>query len=115
MQYTAFAPRSSEVALGGFGSLLPFIQNSSQLYMHTVIFIPIRFLCILWLKERCVQVWLLSLFSHSVVSSSFVTPQTVACQAPLSMGFPRQEFWRGLPFPSPEDLPNPKTEPMSPT
>ena len=32
------------------------------------------------------------------------TPWTVAHQAPLSMGFPRQEYWSGLPFPSPEDL-----------
>ena len=39
--------------------------------------------------------------SRSVVSNSFVTPWTVACQAPLSTGFPRQEHWRGLPFPSP--------------
>ena len=35
------------------------------------------------------------------------TPWTVAHQAPLSMGFPRQEYWSGLPFHSPEDLPNP--------
>ena len=114
MQYPAFAPGSSEVALGVFWSLLSFIQNSSQLHMHTVIFSPIQFLCILWLKERCVQVQLL-LFSHSVMSSSFVTPQTVARQASLSIGFPRQEFWSGLPFLSPGDLPNPEIEPMSPT
>ena len=98
VQYPAFAPRSSEVALGGFGSLLSFIQNSSQLHMHTVLFIPIRFLCILWLKERCVQVRLLSLFSHSVVSSSFVTPQTVACQAPLSMDFLGKNSGEGCHF-----------------
>ena len=35
------------------------------------------------------------------MSESFVTSWTVACQAPLSMGFPRQEYWSGLPFPSP--------------
>ena len=35
------------------------------------------------------------------MSNSFATPWTVACQAPLSMGFPRQEYWSGLPFPSP--------------
>ena len=34
------------------------------------------------------------------------TPWTVVCQAPLSMGFPRQAYWSGLPFPSPGDLPN---------
>ena len=38
----------------------------------------------------------------------------LALQAPLSMGFSRQEYWSGLPFPSPADLPNPGTEPGSP-
>ena len=44
-----------------------------------------------------------SLVSHVGL---FVTPWTVAYHAPLSMGFSRQEYWSGLPFPSPEDLPN---------
>ena len=44
----------------------------------------------------------------------FATPRTVARQAPLSMGFSRQEYWSGLPFPSPGDLPNPGIEPGSP-
>ena len=44
----------------------------------------------------------------------FATPWTVACQAPLSMGFSEQEYWSGLPFPSPGDLPNPGIEPRSP-
>ena len=44
----------------------------------------------------------------------FVTPWTVAHQAPLSMEFSRQEYWNGLPFPSPGDLPNPGIEPESP-
>ena len=44
----------------------------------------------------------------------FGTPWTVAHQAPLSMGFSRQEYWSGLPFPSLGDLPNPRTEPRSP-
>ena len=44
----------------------------------------------------------------------FVTPQTIAHQAPLSMGFPRQRYWSGLPFPSPGDLPNPGIKPASP-
>ena len=43
-----------------------------------------------------------------------VTPWTAAYQAPPSMGFSRQECWSGLPFPSPEDLPDPGTEPGSP-
>ena len=44
----------------------------------------------------------------------FATPWTVACQTPLFMGFSRQEFWSGLPFPPPGDLPNPGIEPISP-
>ena len=56
---------------------------------------------------------LLLLFSLSVVSDSFETLWTVAHQAPLSMGFSRQEYWNGLPFPSPGDLPNPVIKPWS--
>ena len=41
-------------------------------------------------------------------------PWTVACRAPLSMGFSRQEYWSGLPFPSPEDLPDLGIELRSP-
>ena len=44
----------------------------------------------------------------------FLTPWTVALQAPLSMGFSRQEYWSGLPFSSPGDLSNPGVEPSSP-
>ena len=44
----------------------------------------------------------------------FATAWTVAYQAPPSMGLSRQEYWSGLPFPSPEDLPNPRIEPRSP-
>ena len=43
-----------------------------------------------------------------------MTPWTVAHQAPLSMEFSRQEYWSGLPFPSPEDLPDPGIDPRSP-
>ena len=53
-------------------------------------------------------------FGHSVLSNSLVTAWTVACQAPRSMGFPRQEYWTGLPFPPLEDLLDPGMEPMSP-
>ena len=48
------------------------------------------------------------------MSDSFATPWTVARQAPLSMGFSRQEYWSGLPFHSPGDLPDPGIEPTSP-
>ena len=45
---------------------------------------------------------------------TLATLQGVAHQAPLSMGYPRQEYWNELPFPSPEDLPDPGIEPGSP-
>ena len=44
----------------------------------------------------------------------FTTPWATACQASLSMGFPRQEYWSGLPGPSPGDFPDPGMEPVSP-
>ena len=55
--------------------------------------------------------------SSGIVAKSrptLVTPWTIVCQAPLSMGFPRQKFWSVLPFPSAGHLPNPGIEPMSP-
>ena len=55
------------------------------------------------------------LFSCYIVSDSSATPWTGACRPPLSMGFSRQEYWSGLPLPSPGNLPNPKIEPTSPT
>ena len=45
---------------------------------------------------------------------NLLQPRDWACQAPLSVGFSRQEYWRGLPFPSPGDLPNLGIEPTSP-
>ena len=57
------------------------------------------------------------IFGGGLVAKScptLVTPWTVAHQAPLSKGFPRQEYWSELPFPSPGDLPNPGIEPRSP-
>ena len=49
-----------------------------------------------------------------LVAKSYLTLLRVTCQAPLSVGFPRQEYWSGLPFPSPGDLPNTGIEPASP-
>ena len=57
------------------------------------------------------EVFPLMLLSHVQLC---VTPWTVACQAPLSMEFSRQEYRSGLSFPSPGDLPNPGIEPWSP-
>ena len=56
----------------------------------------------------CCAQWL----SHVRFSA---TPWTAVCQAPLSMGFPRQEYWNGLPFPFLGDLPHPRIEPASPS
>ena len=65
------------------------------------------FLVHLKLMRACV-------LSHVSRVQLFVTPWTVALQAPLSMGFSRREYWSGLPFPSSVDLPNPRIEPESP-
>ena len=53
---------------------------------------------------------MLNCFSHVRL---FATPWTVDCQAPLSLGFSRQEYWSGLLCPPPGDLPDPRTEPTS--
>ena len=75
-------------------------QGSS--YWPVYLSFPLRTLFLLgfWVAKSCLTL--------------FVIPWTVACQTPLSMGFSRQEYWSGLPFPSPEDLPNPGIEPTSP-
>ena len=59
-----------------------------------------------WLSDWTELNWVAQL------CSTFATPWTEAYQAPLSMGFSRQEHWSGLPCPPPEDLPNPRTEPV---
>ena len=63
--------------------------------------------------QKSLMAWTkrVSLLSHVGL---FVTPWTVAYEAPPTMGFSRQEYWSGLPFPSPGDLPNPGIEPGSP-
>ena len=58
------------------------------------------------------RAWMLSHFSHVQL---FVTPWTVARQGPLSMGFPRQECWIGLPYSLLGDIPDPRIKPGSPT
>ena len=66
------------------------------------------------IKFRVMYMNTFLLFSCYVVSNSFVTPWTIAHQAPLSMEFSRQEYWSGLPFPAVGDLPDPGIEPTSP-
>ena len=62
------------------------------------------------MSHRDIMAVLVLLLSCLVVPKS-VTLWTVAFQDPLSMGFPRQEYWSGVPFPTPGDLPNPGIEP----
>ena len=62
----------------------------------------------------CVCVYVEVLLAQVVSNSLWLHGLYVACQAPLSMGFPRQESWRGLPFLPPGDLPDPEIKPGSP-
>ena len=65
-------------------------------------------------NSRLQKIWdILNVSSLSCVWL-FVTPWTVAYEGPPSMGSSRQEYWSGLPFPSPRDLPDPGMEPQSP-
>ena len=69
-----------------------------------------QILCLNWGKHEWVTEWVKSLSRVRL----FATPRTIAPQAPPSMGFSRQEYWSGLSFPSPGDLPDPGIEPRSP-
>ena len=69
--------------------------------------------CLNQYKEK--HILLIVVPELGIMFQLFVTPWTVACQAPLSMGFFRQEYWSGLPFPSPGDLADPGIEPRSPS
>ena len=82
-------------------------------------FLPLK------LKQQEIQITISICFSPLVINTcrclivkscpvSFATPWTVACQAPFSIGFPRQVYWSGLPFLSPGDLPNPGIKLVSP-
>ena len=64
------------------------------------------------LQHGEILIMCMCMLSHSAVSNS-ATPWTVALQTPLSMKISKQEYWSGLPFPTPGDLPNPRIETMS--
>ena len=85
------------------------INSRQELYAYCFIFYCRKGLITVLFPEY--------LFGGGLVPKScrtLATPWTVACQAPLFMGFSRQEYWSGLPFPSPGDLPGPRIEPRSP-
>ena len=63
--------------------------------------------------EICLKKWKVKVKSLSHIQL-FATPWAIAYQTPPSMAFSRQEYWSGLPFPSPRDLPDPGIEPRSP-
>ena len=86
--------------------LLEFAQ-----FMTTASVMPCSHLTSSFNPSRCMKVKVKSLSRVQL----FATPWTVAHQAPLSMEFSRQEYWSGVPFSSPGDLPNPGIEPRSPT
>ena len=67
-----------------------------------------------WIKQATAPLLENNMCSCPVTSNFFVTPWAVCHQAPLSMGLSRQEYWSGLPFSPPGDLPNPGIEPLSP-
>ena len=69
-----------------------------------------------WLQASlCIILYYIALYSMCVLShvQLFVTTWTVACQAPLSMGFSRQKYWNAFPFPTPGDRPYPGIKPRS--
>ena len=89
-----------------FGLLASYFSLANDILLSCLIF-------------SCYKLWiLLPIFcGGSLVAKLCLTveiPWTIACQALLSMGFSRQEYWSGLPFPTPGDLPNPGIEPWSP-
>ena len=81
----------------------------AHIHSHTLIHIH-------YVLHTCINNNILTHGSDVLVAKScltFVTPRIVAHQAPLSMGNPNQDYWSGLPFPSPEDLPDPGIKPRS--
>ena len=72
-----------------------------------------KHLCSVITHSRCCVSMHVCLLSRCSCVGPFATLWTVACQAPLSIGFSRQEYWSGLPFPSPGDLPKPGVKPVS--
>ena len=94
---------------------LSVMESNHLILCHPLLLLPSVFPSIrVFSNESALRIrWTEVKWSCSVVSDS-ATPWTVAYQAPLFLGLPRQEYWSGLPFPSPGDLPNPGIKPRSP-
>ena len=112
LQANSWLPGKSRSLLGShWGSPL------FNTYMYQICILYILFdtnICYVYFKAETVAVdVLLSLLSLSCVQL-FVTPGTLVCQLSLSMGFPRWEYWSGLPFPSPGNLPIPGIKSTTP-
>ena len=102
---------SDLIFLGGkMDSTKLFILRVSEKFHLNKYCAPISYLCVCVCVSVCVRACVsvcVRVLSHVWL---FMTPRTIARQSPLSMEFPRQEYWSGLPFPSPGDLPNPGME-----
>ena len=114
-------PEVSETILNSFHSFF-FILLLSSYFHHSVFQLTYPFFCLSYsaISVQCILyfnycIYLCLFFSAFAQLLSrvclFATPWTVACQAPLSMGFSRQGYWSGLPCPSPGDLPDPGIKP----
>ena len=83
--------------------------------MHHTLHIYFTYIKALYIHDMSISMYVFS--ACSVVSDAFAIHgpcHGVPCQAPLSVGFPRQEYWSELPFPPPGDLPDPGIKPESP-
>ena len=111
---------STLVRTQGLPELSKIISSQGQLVSNLNFLLPCKqtYSQILGIKTRTSLRNYYSAYNRKVKSLShvrlFVTPWTVAYHVPSSMGFSRQDYWSGLPFPFPEDLPDPGIEPGSP-
>ena len=97
-----------EIVPKGWYAILVIHRCKTPLIKHNMVFMSFPQMPVLAFRLIISEVKLLSRVRL------FATPWTVAYQAPPSMGFSRQEYWSGLPFPSPGDPPNPGIKPGSP-
>ena len=96
---------------GTKSSFRPFTQTHPRSTFSSICIIICLLHFFLWIISEELQTCLCVCVQSLSHVRLFSTPWTVACQAPLSKGFSRQEYWAELPLPSPGDLPNPGTEP----